>query len=553
MKRKKRLLKALACGMALIMALSLAACQSGKSGNGESALSEFTYDVNEDPPATKNIVFVKGSWEEMGFQFGQQAKDAVQRNVASGYRVALDKYGSFDKAMKGVSKYTDVIQERAPELLALWKGMADGAELDYDKVLLSQISYNPEDEFCSTISIWGDKSASENLIAGVNSDGSSYGSVYMPAVVAFPDEGNAFIGYSGFVTNGLMNEKGLVVMSSQGQESGKGDIGYGIPTRAGGFHVAWSCDNAKQAKDTYIDEKLGPGTGENLHVSDIDGNAFVVEHTNDSDMVRTDKDFGNGSYTIATNGFLIEGMWDSLHKDDGFWDDCLPRYWTEEKIIQDNGAANTIDSINNALGCNSYYVDENWYSYVWDEENFIGYKEIENGVWEKDIWDISDRYTGFWTPENREPGTKCVMRGIMDPANQNMYVMSGCRDTNISVLPKGTGNFWRMTLGKNESDMTAHAKQYAQIQIYLGARDIDTALENGTDTAAREKSLAKAKSLLLKGIAYEDQAGCSEDKNERLMYMGKAASAYCAAQCYAQKAQDDPSKLIRDGEGYEVY
>lgn len=76
--------------------------------------------------------------------------------------------------------------------------------------------------------------------------------------------------------------------------------------------------------------------------------------------------------------------------------------------------------------------------------------------------------------------------------------------------------------------------------------------ENGADTKVREKSPTKARSLLLKGIAYEDQAGCSEDKNERLLYMGKAASAYCAAQCHVQKAQDDPSKLMREGEGYEA-
>lgn len=549
---KKKLL-ILAMSVVLVSSMMFMTGCGDKTTEAESALAEFTYDVNEDPPATKQVVFVKGSWEEMGLQFGQQAKDAVQRDVASGYSGAINKYGDFDTAMDNIYKYTDIIEEKAPELLELWKGMAEGAEVDYEKLLLSQVSFNPEDKFCSTISVWGDKTDDGNLISGVNSDGSGYGSVYMPAVVAFPDEGNAFIGYSGFVTNGLMNEKGLVVMASQGQESGEGDIGYGIPTCAGAFHVAWSCDNAKQAKNTYIKEKLGPGTGENLHVSDIKGNAFIVEHTNDSDMVRTDEDFGTGDYTIATNNFLIEEMWDSLHKEDAFWDDCLPRYWTEEKIIQDSENKATIDTINNALGSNSYYIDEDWYSYVWEGGNYIGYKEIENGVWEEDIWDISDTYTGFWSPENREPGTKCVMRGIMDPSEMNMYVMSGCRDTNISVLPDGTGNFWRLTLGEDESSMIYNAKSYAQIQIYLAARDIDTANEDGTDVSDRVTYLKEAKSLLLKGIAYEEQAGCTTDENEKLMYIGKAVSEYCAAQCYAQKAQDNPNKLIRDGEGYEVY
>ncbi len=48
-------------------------------------------------------------------------------------------------------------------------------------------------------------------------------------------------------------------------------------------------------------------------------------------------------------------------------------------------------------------------------------------------------------------------------------------------------------------------------------------------------------------------AGCTSDRNEQLTYMAKAATEYGKAQCYAQKAQNDPSKLIREGEGYEVY
>lgn len=547
-------LKGLACILLLSLTFSMIACgNSVESSEEGGALAEFTYDVNEDPPATKQVVIVKGTWEEMGLQFGQQAKDAVQRSVASGYGAAMDKYSSEEAVMKNMDKYIDIIEERAPELIDLWTGMAEGAEIDYDKLLISQISFNPQDEYCSTISMWGDKSATGGTIAGVNSDGSSYNSVYMPAVVAYPEEGNAFIGYSGFVCNGFINEKGLVVMTSQGQESGEGDVGYALPTRAGGFHVAWSCDTAEQAKDAYIEEDLGPGSGENLHVSDADGNAFVVEHTNDSDEVRTDTDFGSGDYIIATNGFLIEEMWNSLHQGDEFWDDCLPRYWTEEKIIQDNGKSNTIDTLNDTLGSTSYYVDEDWYSFVWDEGNFVGYKEIENGVWEENVWDISDRYTGFWSPENREPGTKCVMRGIMDVDNLNMYVMSGSRDTGISVLPEGTGNFWRLNLAKNENGVLSQAKTYAQKQIYLAARDINYAEAAGEDVTQRNEDLKEAKSLLLKGIAYEDQAGCTNDRNEKLMYKGKAASTYCAAQCYSQKAQDEPTKLIREGENYEVY
>ncbi len=543
--------------IALLATMGLSACgtssEGTEEGTSEFSLDEFTFDETANPPVTKNVVYVKGSWEEMGLQYGQQAKDSVQRDVATGMGSAIDQHGSYEKVQGVLGNYEKVIAQRAPELLELWKGMAKGAEVEYEHVLMSQISYNPEENYCSTVSIWGDKTKSGGLISGVNSDGSGYGSYYTPAVVAFPEKGNSFISYSGFTSNGFLNEKGMVVMASQGQESGEGDIGYGIPPCAGAFHLAWSCDTATQAKDAYIQEKLGPGSGENLHVSDNTGNAYVVEHTNARDMVRTANDYGTGNYTIATNGFLLEDMWSSLHQGDEFWDDCLPRYWTEEKIINDNSGKNTIDTLNDAIGCNSYYVDKNWMSDVWDKEQFVGYKEIKHGIWKKDVWDISENYTGFWTPENREAGTKCIMRGIMDVQNMNYYVMNGCRDTNVSLLPEGTGNFWRLNLGKDFTEITKKAKEYAQKQIYLGSRDIDRAMKKGSDVEDREKDSKEAKTLLLEGIAYEDKAKCTADENESYLYMAKAASCYCRAQCYGQKAQNDPHKLIRQGEAYSVY
>ncbi len=554
---KKRLLKILAVGISAVMGigicLSFAGCgDSDITAENAGDLAEFTFDTEADPPATKGIVYVEGTWEEMGLQYGQQAKDAVQRGVASGLSSAISQCGSYDKAAEKLDQYTDIIEERTPELLDLWKGMAEGAEIEYEHLLISEINYNPADNYCSTVSVWGDKAKDSSLIAGVNSDGGQANSTYTPAVAAFPDEGNAFISYNGFITNAIMNEKGLVVMGSQGQEGMKEDYACGPPPCTGVFYTAWKCDTAAEAKDMYIKEKLGPGSGENFHASDTSGDAFVVEHTACIDKVRTDEDFGSGDYTIATNGFLIDEMWEHLFTGEEFWDDDMPRYWTEEKIIQDAGGEATIDTINNAIGCTSYYINPEWITEVWEKGSCIGYMEMENGVWEEDVWDL-ENYTGFWTPENREPGTKCVQRTVMDPGNKNMYVMNGCRDTNISVLPEGTGNFWRLTFGKNFKSITQEAKQYAQIQLYIGERDVDAAMDAGTDTDERAGYIKTAKSALLHGNSYYDLAGCTSDRNEQLTYMAKAATEYGKAQCYAQKAQNDPSKLIREGEGYEVY
>ena len=277
---KRKLLKALAVGVSLAVCFSFSACgNSDITAETAGDLAEFTFDAKADPPATKGIVYVEGSWEEMGRQYGQQAKDAVQRGVASGLSGAIDKFGSYDKVVENLDKYTSIIEERTPELLELWKGMSEGAEIEYEHLLISEINYNPADNYCSTVSVWGDKAKEDSLIAGVNSDGGQANSTYTPAVVAVPDEGNAFISYNGFITNAIMNEKGLVVMGSQGQEGMEEDYACGLPPCTGVFYTAWKCDNAAQAKDMYIEEKLGPGSGENFHASDTTGDAYIVEHT----------------------------------------------------------------------------------------------------------------------------------------------------------------------------------------------------------------------------------------------------------------------------------
>lgn len=290
---KKKLLKVLAVGMSLAVCLAFAGCgNSDVTAETVGDLAEFTFDVTQDPPSTKGIVYAEGTWEEIGLQYGQQAKDAVQRGVASGLSGAIDKFGSYDKVVENLDKYTDIVRERTPEILELWKGMAEGAEVDYEHLVISEINYNPADNYCSTVSVWGDKAKGDSLIAGVNSDGGQANSTYTPAVVAVPDEGNAFISYNGFITNAIMNEKGLVVMGSQGQEGMEEDYACGLPPCTGVFYTAIKCDTAAEAKDMYIENKLGPGSGENFHASDITGDAYVVEHTACIDKVRTDKDFG---------------------------------------------------------------------------------------------------------------------------------------------------------------------------------------------------------------------------------------------------------------------
>ncbi len=544
---KKLLALMLSLALVFTMCFSLTSCGENTSGSEE--VTEYAYDPADPPSSTKEIVFLSGSYEDMGRQYGQQAKESLQRVVTQKKAAAIEQFGDMDKVYAELDEYEAIYNDSVPNVVTMWKGMAEASGISYEDILVAYTQFYVEPEKnCSTISMWGNATKEGKLICGTNYDLTLGPYTYEPVVLAYPENGNAFIGASGLIGGSYMNSKGLVVMGSQGQDAQEGDTGKAVAPKVGLLEIIMTCNNAEEAKNLYI-EKTAPGSGENLHVVDTEGNNFLVEHTMAKDTVRTSGDFNEDDYLIATNGFLTDEMHDSLYSGEEYWDDDLPRYWTEEKIIQDADGKATEDTLGDALGCTSYYIDENYKQDVWEDGKVLGYKKVENGIWVEDNWDLED-YTGFWTPENREVATKCVTRTVAVPEDMTMYVMQGCRDTYVSDIPYATGNFWRITLEEDIETVISQAEGYAQKQIWLGGRDTENADSN---KAERTDNLNTAKEALYEGKAYADMAGCEEDFMTKLTYLSKAATAYGKAHCYAQLAQDNTTKLVREGADYEIY
>ena len=545
----------LAIVLSMVFAFGLAGCGDSdetEEPNAEKSAEKLAYDPAEPPSNIREVVVLSGTPKEMGKQYGQQAADSLSRLVTYKKALAIEKFGSIDKAYEALDDYADVYSKGVPEVLEMFRGMAETSGISYDDILVTYTQFvNNPHRNCSTISMWGDATVDGKTICGANYDLTLEPYIYEPSVVAYPKNGNAFMAGSGLIGGTYMNDKGLVILGSQGQDWNKEDLGVGVAPKVGLLEIAMTCKTAKEAKKLYID-KVAPGSGENMHVIDADNNKLIVEHTAAKDSVRTSGDFGEQDYMIATNTFLTEKMQDSIYQGDEFWDDALPRYWTEQKIIEDNMGANTIDTLNDALGSTKYFVDQNWYSDVWEKEEFVGYKDMENGVWSDDNWDITDKYTGFWTPENREAATECICRTVCVPEDLTMYVMAGCRDTYSSTLPNATGNFWKLSLEKNPVEVVEVMENQTQIQVYIGSRDTEIAAALEEDET-REEDLTTAKTSLYEGMSYKNLAKAESDKTTRLEYFSKALNAYCKAYCYAQLAQNDTKKLIREGGEYEVY
>ena len=127
-------------------------------------------------------------------------------------------------------------------------------------------------------------------------------------------------------------------------------------------------------------------------------------------------------------------------------------------------------------------------------------------------------------------------------------MMKGGKNTLTSINPNATGNFVRLTFSKKPADMNAEAKTQAQKQIFRAGRDLDEKAD-----AAKEKKLNKAKEYFLQGENMTYKALCAADRTERFTCFGKATTLYCKAQAYAQLAQKNTKKVVRDGEDYIIW
>lgn len=510
-------------------------------GEYKSTYEYIGFDATQMPPSTKPIVFISGTWYEMGRQFAEQAGPAVRQKIAYGMANAIKKYGTRRHALECVVDYTRIMEEKAPELLNIWYGIADETGLQREDIMLAYTNFSRSDERCSTISVYGSATKDGQLICGMNCDEDETVNFYAPTVIAYPDEGNAFISASAFTCNCVMNEAGVVFMASCGQSAASGDYRIGLPNCVELMICAAKCSSAKEAVDLVIENKLAPSSGENIHFADISGKSYVIEHTAQKDSVRVAGDFGEKCYTIATNTFFKEKMQPSVWTGKDKWDNPLPRYWTEERIILENFGNVDIDIVNKALSCRDFYIRPDWNYTKW-ETDVVGFKY----GWNRNIWAEESelaKKTSKWSPEIRTPIGKTVFSCIMEPAKNRFYITNGSRDPLISMNADATGNFLRITLRSSFRQIMEDAMEYAREQVYFAVCDINLVDEN---RPYRIECLNTAKQAYFEGINYMNIGFCAENSNEQRLLWGKATTAFCKAQCYSQLAQKYPYKLQRE-------
>ena len=508
---------------------NIAQNEEKNAGNAASILSYLGLDFEKETvrvKSTAEVAVLQGSWHDMGYQYAQQASESVRYLIGSQLSGAVAGLGSYEAVYANVPEYEKMLKDAFPTYLDFVKGVFDGLSdqgyaIAYNDVLVGFMSITADTtgSYCMAVSAWGEATEDGKTYAAMHSD-SSHQAVYtQPVIVAYPEDGHAFISAVGF-TNAYLNDAGLVCMITMGYGMADGDNAPGLPICIGALYNAAYASTSDEAVQNHID-KCRVGSGEIAHYTDEKGNGAILETTAAHYAVRKSGDKDEKDYLLQSNDWESDEMQSSLPI--GVFPDNMYRYDTAKKYIDENIGKITMDTLRNALSQTSYYDAESGEMvYNWSE----------------------DPDESCFSPENKDPKYGCVMRRVMDLENRTMYIMMGSEDTLISKVPGSTGTFAKITLGETPEATMGSCINAARKQVWYAARDLDGHREKDEDISSMMTVLDDAREAVFTALNYQVVEGASIDTNEKLSMCAKSMTYSVKAQCLA--------KTLRDGDIADV-
>ncbi|MCJ7507293.1 MAG: C45 family autoproteolytic acyltransferase/hydrolase [candidate division Zixibacteria bacterium] len=283
------------------------------------------------PPSVTPVVILAGSDYEMGFQYGQQAGQYMEKRKIIEWGTFARWGFTHEDVISELKAAQYFIKKDAPEQIEWMQGIADGAkdagyDLSYTDILLLNAAWivrkpgsnatapyppaaNDEklDENCSVWAAWGGSTTDGKLVFGYNDDMGVFD--YGVVVVAFPDEGNAYLTTcrpGELSQTPLMNNKGVIIACSTGPTMRPEDKDYGIPWPNARQHAIRNANTAQEVKDIVL--KMTVASGLNLTIADTSNDAYVLEVTSATNAIRKPGDFGESEFIYATNNYFTEEM-----------------------------------------------------------------------------------------------------------------------------------------------------------------------------------------------------------------------------------------------------
>jgi len=497
-------------------------------------------------PDIKPVVFLRGSPEEMGYQYGFQAAAYIQKVLNGIWDSALRACGGDRKLVeKYLEKYEqallDQLPDFAPHAIEQIRGTAKGCSaagynIDYTDIWLacnktgllwalpSEKQLESEVMGCSMMTAWGSATKDRNPIGAQNRENAPSYWGYEVVLISYPKEGYGYatIGIptagSGIHEVWFMNEKGLTQVVTNGMGRRPEDRGFGVGYEMMVWAVSRTCANTKEAID------LVTGTQKTMAVNygyiDENGNGIVAEASHDFNYVRYPGDYGETDWIHSTaRHFIIPEAEVGYAEKPRRGSSPYLRYFTYHRLIEENFGKIDFDVVKKIVTCHdSYDPDRDEWSYgvEWEERTPCAHS-MEEG------W-------GAQSPT------------ITLPKDRVAFIGSGsvCGDPRCAM--GATGEYVKLTLRDTPRDVVSDAKQVALHDIHIAIVSLREVKDSGWYIWLRNR-IEEAWEYYYRGQNSLVNAGIAEDTNAELIYFGEAATHFCKAQAYSKQVKTRANRL----------
>lgn len=237
---------------------------------------------------------LKGSPYEIGYEHGKQLKllvDAITKNLSRDYTFNKNIYENQTKST------LSVLEKMAPEIIEELQGIADGAEVEFMRLLYVNIKYL---HYCTVIAF---EDSEDGPVLGKNMDYPGY--AFQTLFTITPEKGNTFIqlGCAGTISSyGGINSKGLAMGHSVVfLDNNTVSNDKGIPIAFLRRLALQYCSNTAETIE-YIATVPSISVGDNIIFLDKHGTANAIEKSPMSYQIR----YPNHSCIYSTNTFIHE-------------------------------------------------------------------------------------------------------------------------------------------------------------------------------------------------------------------------------------------------------
>jgi hypothetical protein len=526
------------------------------------------------PPSILPVVILKGSNYTMGYQYGQQAGKYIELEKNTKWVEALKEIGTREKVLRELRGYQYYIKKDTPEAIEMMRGIADGATaagcaVSYTDVLLinsywirklaptgaySSIAKDDKmpPEGCTNWSAWGKTTFDGKLITGDSHD-RYFG--YRVTIVAFPSTGNRYIilAHAGSLGHHpAVNNKGVFFAQSGGFGQRDEDYDYGLPYGTTIQHLVRFSNSASEAEDILMPWKVA--WSQNIHVSDVKGNAFIVEATAALKRVRRPGEFGETDFIYSTNNFFTDEMKEAMNGDKRIkhagWQNKTC-HWNPTSITRNLQLWNLLHNYSGKVDLNfakmMFRIPGNSPPYPFDKKV---YQATQANGWDQKICNRGTAWVCITQPDN---GNNGVMHICTGPAGRIAYPLIPDRRA-YSFQIAGTHTFYELSLASCPEEVASAAEDSAHDSIGEAYRQLMKLNYADTVYLGLNALYSQAVTEYYSGIN-EYNKGFLASENEALFYFAQATTYFARAQAHAGQVHDAlvPPATSPDGLGLTGY